>query len=274
MTADPAEPQAGGPRRYRFLVSPKWIAFHVLVVILVVAMVNLGFWQLRRLDHRRQFNANVRANANQPVASFDTVEPAFGNPSSVEWRRIQVTGTFDPDRQFEVVNRSQSSVPGRNIVDALRLTNGSLLLVNRGFLPQTDRAPAVPRGPVQIVGRLRQTERRGIGQTADASTGVLTQIRRIDIDVLSKQFDAPVAPMYIEQLESSPADDPSLEPIVAPTLDEGPHLSYAIQWFFFSLCAVVGWVLAVRRSIATRSGGTAARRASGYVPIADDEVLR
>jgi cytochrome oxidase assembly protein ShyY1 len=34
-------------------------------------------------------------------------------------------------------------------------------------------------------------------------------------------------------------------------LTDGPHLSYAVQWFIFALCAVVGWVLAVRRSIAT-----------------------
>ena len=32
---------------YRFLARPRWLAFHVLIVVLVVVMVNLGFWQLR-----------------------------------------------------------------------------------------------------------------------------------------------------------------------------------------------------------------------------------
>ena len=36
-------------------------------------MINLAFWQLRRLDERRQFNAEVRANANQPIAALDDV---------------------------------------------------------------------------------------------------------------------------------------------------------------------------------------------------------
>jgi cytochrome oxidase assembly protein ShyY1 len=128
----------------------------------------------------------------------------------------------------------------------------------------------VPQGPVEIVGRLRISERRTTGQPADDSSGALTEIRRIDIEVLSKQFDAAVLPMYVEQLESIPADDASLQPIVPPALDEGPHLSYTIQWFIFSVCVIVGWVLAVRRSIAQRSGKVKKRRSS-YIPIAEDD---
>ena len=56
----------------------------------------------------------------------------------------------------------------------------------------------------------------------------------------------------------------------APTLDEGPHLSYTIQWFIFSICVIVGWVLAVRRSMAMRSGKVVKKRRSAYIPIADE----
>ena len=79
--------------------------------------------------------------------------------------------------------------------------------------------------------------------------------------------------MYMEQLSSTPPDAASLQPIVAPTLDEGPHLSYTVQWFFFSLCVVVGWVLAVRRSAASRSGKPPKKRKSAYIPIADDQSV-
>ena len=60
MATDPADPPSGRGSKYRFLVTPKWIGFHLLVVVLVVAMINLAFWQLRRLDERRQFNSAVR----------------------------------------------------------------------------------------------------------------------------------------------------------------------------------------------------------------------
>ena len=67
MATDLAESPSGTGSKYRFLFSPKWLAFHLLVVVLIVTMVNLAFWQLRRLDERRDFNAQVRANANQPL---------------------------------------------------------------------------------------------------------------------------------------------------------------------------------------------------------------
>ena len=42
---------------YRFLFSPRWLGFHLLVIVGIVTMVSLGFWQLRRLDERKAFNA-------------------------------------------------------------------------------------------------------------------------------------------------------------------------------------------------------------------------
>ena len=271
MVTDPAVSSSDHGSKYRFLFSPKWIAFHLLVVVVVVAMVNLAFWQLRRLDQRREFNAQVRANANQPIADFGDVVTSSIDPSTVEWRRVRVDGTYLPDHQFLVVNRSQNGETGQNVVDALQLDDGSLLLVNRGFVPETDEVPPPPQGPVAVTGRLRVSERRATGQAADEGGDALTEIRRIDLGVLSEQFDASVQPMYLEQLESTPADAASLEPIVAPTLDEGPHLSYTIQWFIFSVCVIVGWVLAVRRSIAQRSGKVPKRRKSSYIPIADED---
>ena len=41
---------------YRFLLRPKWIILHVVVLALVVTMINLGLWQLRRLGERQDFN--------------------------------------------------------------------------------------------------------------------------------------------------------------------------------------------------------------------------
>jgi cytochrome oxidase assembly protein ShyY1 len=271
MTADPADAPIAPGSRFRFLLSPKWIAFHLLVAVVVVAMINLAFWQLRRLHERQEFNDQVRANANQPIAPFDDVGISVAEPSSTEWRRVRVTGTYVPGHQFLVVNRSQNGETGRNVVDALQLSDGTLLLVNRGFVRSADDVPAVPDGTVDVVGRLRASERRSTGQVADEAVEGLTEIRRIDTSVLANQFDDSVLPMYIEQLESTPLDAATLQPIVAPTLDDGPHLSYTIQWFVFSICVAAGWVLAVRRSIAIRSGKVVKKRRSAYIPIADDE---
>ena len=34
-----------------------------------------------------------------------------------------------------------------------------------------------------------------------------------------------------------------------PVLDDGPHLGYAVQWIIFSICAVIGWFLIVRKTV-------------------------
>ncbi|HEY7627890.1 MAG TPA: SURF1 family protein [Ilumatobacteraceae bacterium] len=263
-----------GRSPYRFLVTPKWIAFHLLAIALVVTMINLALWQLRRLDERRDFNARVRANANQLVTDLADIDLSTADPAAVEWRRVRLSGVYADEYQFLVVNRSQNGETGRNVVNPLVLPDRSLILVNRGFVPIEDAVPAVPSGPVTIIGRLRTTEVRKTGQPSDADTPGLTEIHRIDIPLLNGQFDTTLRPMYVEQLEAEPADATTLQPIVPPSLDEGPHLSYTIQWFIFSACVVVGWVLAVRRSLATRSGKAVRKRKSAYVPIADDESAR
>lgn len=256
-------------RRYRFLFSPKWIVFHLLVLVAVIVMINLAFWQIRRLHEREAFNTQVRSNSNQPITPLADVLRASTAPGSVEWRRVSVTGTYMPASELTVVNRSQDGQAGGNVVDPLRLLDGSVLLVNRGFVPSTETAGPAPSGPVELVGQLRVGEVRRLGQPSDARGVRLTEIYRIDIPKLAGQFDAPLASMYLQLLRSTPAEGTYPTALAQPVLDDGPHLSYTMQWFIFSLCAVVGWVLAVRRSAATRAGGRPRRR-RGPPPIDDD----
>src|SRR6476660_2044000 len=179
MGTDLADSPSGTRSNYRFLFSPKWIAFHLLVIVLVVAMVNLAFWQPRRLHERRVFNSEVRANSSQPVAALDDLRAGIDQHAPIEWRRVDATGTYVPGQQFLVVNRSQNGEPGQNVVDALKLGDGSLILVNRGFVSENDKVPAVPQGPVHVIGRLRDSERRRTGQQGDIGSDKLTEIRRV-----------------------------------------------------------------------------------------------
>lgn len=256
-------------RPYGFLLGPKWIAFHLLVLTAVVVMVNLAFWQLRRLDERKEFNSTVRDHSNQPVAPMGDVLTPGADPAALEWRRVEVDGTYLGGKQVLVVNRSQDNEAGRNVVDPLQLADGTIVLVNRGFVGGLDPVPPAPAGPVHLVGKLRASEVRRLGQPEDASGVVLTEVRRLDIAKLAPQMGGTVAPMYLELLESTPADT-GVQPVTPPTLDEGPHLSYTIQWFIFSICAIAGWVLAVRRSTATRAGNGRRPKRRGPPPIADE----
>ena len=233
---------------YRFLLRPKWIGFHVLVVAGIVVLVSLGFWQLRRLDERRDFNARVEARTDLPPAPLDEVL-ASGPPDEIEWRTVTVTGRYLPDEQFVIVNRSQGGRAGENVATPLDLGDGRTLIVNRGFVPLSVDVPPAPAGAVDVVGRVRQSQARRTGQLSDPAEGALTEVQRLDIPRLEGQLPGDVIPVYVDLLASRPAEAPGLpDPVQRPPLGEGPHLAYAVQWFIFAICVAIGWVLAVRRS--------------------------
>jgi surfeit locus 1 family protein len=260
---------------YWFVLRPKWLAFHLLVAALVVIMVNLAFWQLHRLHERQDFNAQVRSRSSMPIADFDqVVTPQIAtvdDADRVEWRAVRVTGTYLADEQVIVINRAQAGQAGENVVTPLQMADGRLVLVNRGFVADVDTVPAPPTGTVTVVGRLRATEERSFGGLTDTAEGDLTELFRLDIPRLAEQLPGPVAPVFVSLVTSDPSAPGDPMPVPDPELDEGPHKSYMVQWFIFSICAIVGWVLAIRRSAKRRQLSAAAERTSSDSPPATDD---
>jgi cytochrome oxidase assembly protein ShyY1 len=243
---------------YRFLLRPAWLLFHVVVVAAIVGMVAAGFWQLDRLAERKDFNRDVREQSQRAPIDLTSVLDDFDagtlDPSTAEWLPVTVSGTYVPDQVVEF-NNSQGGQAGDNVLTALVSDADVTVIVNRGFIPLGIDVPPPPATEVDVVGYVRPSEVRSRGGLTDADDGEpLTEIRRIDIPRLAQQFPGEVAPVYVQLIDSDPdieVGDPA--PVVLPELDNGPHLSYAIQWFIFAICVAVGWVLAVRRSLSVRA---------------------
>jgi surfeit locus 1 family protein len=234
---------------------------HLLVLVLVVVMINLGFWQLRRLDEKKSHNASVRANESLAVAPIDSLarpDDQSSRGKDLAFRRVTVTGTYDTTNEVVVRARSLNERPGVWVATPLRLANGDAVLVVRGFLPTQGTPDAVPadaeppRGQVTVDGLVQETQTRGTFGPTDPE-GRLTNMARVDVARLQKQVPYPLYPVYV-QLKSSQPAQAGAEPEVLPepVLDEGPHLGYAVQWFIFSTIAVVGYPLILRRSARNR----------------------
>ena len=101
--------------RYRFALAPKWIVSHLFVLALIITMINLGLWQLRRLDDKRARNDKIEAHiaaATVPVTDLvgaDDPEAAVG---PVEFRRVTATGRYLADDEVLVRSRSLDGAPG------------------------------------------------------------------------------------------------------------------------------------------------------------------
>ena len=119
---------------------------------------------------------------------LDTVL-AEGDPDDIEWRRVTTAGTYLPDEQFVVVNRSQHGRAGQNVATPMRLDDGRVLIVNRGFVPYGVDIPPAPDGHVSIECRVRPSQRDSPSRklsvkrmlpTARETAAVLRSIRARD----------------------------------------------------------------------------------------------
>lgn len=234
---DGRPPVTGWPGARR-LLRPWWVASHVAIAALLVATVNLGLWQLRRLDQRQAHNALVEARADlEPLAFEPGVRSSFAD---LEFRAATARGTFDATRQVYVVNRSSDGLPGVHVVTLLATDFGDLA-VNRGFVPRRlyleDDADAwaPPGGEVVVRGLLRAS--------GTSRGGHRDEVERVDAADLSARWGTPLPPVH---LDAEPLGDlPYALP--APDLGEGPHLSYAVQWFVFTTIGLVGYPLVLVR---------------------------
>jgi cytochrome oxidase assembly protein ShyY1 len=174
---------------------------------------------------------------------------------------VTAAGTYDDGHEVLVVNRSFNGLPGYHVLTPLLLADGRAVLVNRGWIPIAQKvgapvvAPPPPTGALTITGRVRKTQTRGIIGPRDATAGALTVLARADVARVATQVPYPLVPAYLEltapagsgAADASADAVPRLLPL--PDLSEGPHLSYAVQWLIFTLCAAGGWIAVVRRQL-------------------------
>lgn len=243
--------------RYRFALRPRWILSHLFVLALVSAMIWAGLWQLRRLDEKRDRNEVVAARSVvEPVAPGELADPGdFDAVDDLEFRRVTAAGEYMADEEVLVRSRSLEGAPGSWVLTPLLLDDGTAVVVNRGWIPNPGTLEAVPtrsrapEGPVEVSGLVRLTETRGRFGSQDPSEGRLTDFARADVARIGQQLDVEILPFYVQLLAQEPAPDlnDQPKPVPAPTMDEGPHLSYAVQWFIFTTVAVVGYPLILRR---------------------------
>ena len=230
----------------------RWALLIVFVVVLGVAFVSLGNWQLDRLAQRKERNATTIVNEQKPVQPYEQV---FTHPitDADQWQRVEARGTFDAEHQFVVRYRSNGGADGYEVVTPLRTASGAVL-VDRGFilLERGTRIPSVapppPTGEVTVVGHVRRNER---GRRA-ATTPAGNQIRLINSDAIAATLPYEIESGYIGLLSVQPEQQGAFQPIQLPDLSEGPHFWYAVQWFMFTAIGVAGIVVFIRGDLRAR----------------------
>jgi len=208
------------------MAARSWIPLLAAAIVAAVC-VRLGVWQLDRLAQRKARNATIEAAFRKaPMPA----ERAMGD-SSRRFRRVIASGKWNYARETAVVGRTRTGSPGVHIVTPMTLEDGRAeVFVNRGWVYSPDARTV-------DLARWHEGDRGEV-------------IGYIDLPPSSLR-DSGVS-LYIVALADSSAPPASnltrparLSP--PPFGDEGPHLSYAVQWFSFAAIALIGAPILVRR---------------------------
>ncbi len=203
-----------------------------IVVGLVVGAVcaRLGVWQLDRLDQRRTFNRDVEERlAMEPIVLGEGAVS-----EDLEHRLVTARGRFDFARQTLEMARSHRGAPGAFVLTPLMTDSGPIVLVNRGWTYAAD-------GRSVDLAALSEPETTTV-------SGVLLRPRRDGLGVSPSEVmtEGVVIPFLLRRTEPPNSIPAGLVPLDLPAASEGPHLSYAVQWFSFGLIAIVGSIILVR----------------------------
>jgi surfeit locus 1 family protein len=239
---------------YRFLRSPRWLVAHVLLVVVAATCVSLGLWQLRRLEERQAFNASVMRGLAQEEAPLGSVvdEPA----PSLRYRRVIATGRYLPQEEVLLGPASRDGAPGYEVLTPFVTADGAIL-VDRGWVPFAMSEPPVveaapPGGQVTVSGYLLPG--RSARRASPVGAPRVEVMSDPDIARVQRQVSVPLADVYLVLLAQSPASGALPRLGVLPQLSEGPHLSYAVQWFLFATIAVAGYPFLIRRRAREMAG--------------------
>jgi surfeit locus 1 family protein len=221
------------------------------IVLLVIAVgvatvcIRLGFWQLARLQERRDTNAAIEAGLARAAAPLEIAlerEPAY--------RPVTAIGTYLTEHELLLYGRPLDGAPGDHVLTPLRLADGTIVLVDRGWVPfEPERTLPVedalpPPGTVHLRGVLVPGEE---GE-AYPEGSVSATVHAVAIDQIAAATDLDLAPVSLLLTSQDPPQPGGLPvPVPLPERDDGPHLSYAIQWFSFAAIAIVGYLALARR---------------------------
>ena len=237
----------------------RWILTTLLVLAGTALCIRLGIWQLDRLAQRRVFNHQVESM--QAESMLDLNQAGADEIDTMEWRSVEVNGTYDFANQVALRNQYYLNQYGYHLMTPLRF-KGTAVLVDRGWIPADGNStPADWRkydepGEVHIVGQIRLGQTKpafgGVADALPANGAKLDVWNNADIAHISKQMPYPILDIYVQPTVNQDDTEPPIPYQPELDLTEGPHAGYAGQWFIFASILFFGYPFFLRKQEAVK----------------------
>ncbi|MDS7595809.1 SURF1 family protein [Agrobacterium tumefaciens] len=227
-------------------IRPAAIVVILMTVVLTACLLVLGTWQVKRLSWKLDLVARVedRAHAAPVDAPVQGEWPSLTDPAEYEYRRVRLSGTYLHQNEVQVYTVSDLG-PGYWVLTPLQRDDGSLVIVNRGFVPSDKRDPSTRpesevAGRVDVVGLMRAPETGGLFLRTNDPANNRWYSRNI-AQISAAKGLANAAPFYVD---ADAAANPGGLPVGGKTMLTFPnnHLSYAVTWYILAAMVVAaGW---------------------------------
>jgi surfeit locus 1 family protein len=236
LTEQAAEGEGARPSRL------KLVGFSMMMLILFFGFLALGTWQVERLGWKLALIARVDHRVNAaPVAAPGPDQWPEINARDDEYRHVQLAGRFLNGKETYVYATTEQG-PGYWVITPLKRPDGTLVLVNRGFVP-TDRKDPSTRpageiaGPTSVTGLMRMSEPGGTWLRANKPQQDRWYSRDVEA-IAAKRGLSHVAPYFVDA-DSTP--NPGGLPIGGLTRIHfrNSHLVYAITWYAMALLVAI-----------------------------------
>jgi surfeit locus 1 family protein len=211
-------------------------------LVLLPVLLSLGFWQLDRAEQKKEILRQYQQQQGESVLNLNkpTAEKEF-----YPYQRVEVTGRFDTSRQFLLDNKVYQGQAGYQVITPLLLpNNGQVVLVNRGWLPQTESRQELPVIPtptenLEIVGQLKLDIGNGfqLGESGILGNTWPRVIQWLDIEQIGKSLGYKLQPFIILQDPDGPAG--FVRDWYIKKISPEKNISYAVQWFGLALALVI-----------------------------------
>ncbi len=227
----------------------------VFALVGIAILTGLGIWQLDRKTWKEDLIAKTEARLSVAPTNLPPREQwARLDPATDEFRRVTFPAEFLNDKEVLVYSAGSALRPdvtgqGYWVFTPARLAGGSMIVVNRGFVPEDRKDPSsrpqgALTGSIDITGVMRWPELRGLFTPADEPQKNLWFLRDHRLMAAAKEWGA-VAPFYIDQEAPLPPGGlprPGRLTLVLPD----NHLQYALTWFGLALALAgvyITWIV-------------------------------
>jgi cytochrome oxidase assembly protein ShyY1 len=232
----------------KFLLKPGWLALTLVVFAFAGSCFTLlAPWQFSRNAQQEAQNSALQASFTAQPKPLAEILPASTAPDAhTEWHLVTVTGSYLPQAEVVARLRTVQGEAAFEVLTPLRTGDGSVVLVDRGYVRPDSRSAVPPYAPpptavVQVVARIRvdETDPKNRAAFADASTAGKLQSYVVDSQVVARAAKLTIRPGYFQLDNGQPG---VLGALPLPQIDAGPFFSYALQWIAFGTMAILGWL--------------------------------